>query len=78
MTANDPPRKGLGRGLSALLGAPAAAPPPAPVQTTGAPRAASFIPIAQIEPGRYQPRRVFDPDEIEALAESIRAQGILL
>ena len=77
MTANDPPRKGLGRGLSALLGTPAAATPSAPVQTTGAPRAASFIPIAQIEPGRYQPRRVFDPDEIEALADSIRAQGIL-
>jgi ParB family chromosome partitioning protein len=75
MSMNEPPRKGLGRGLSALLGtgpAPAAAPP-----QPGAPRAASLLPIAQIEPGRFQPRRVFDPDEIEALAESIRTQGVL-
>ncbi len=73
MTANEPPRKGLGRGLSALLGTPGAgtAPP------SGTPRAASMIPVAQIEPGRFQPRRVFDPDEIEALADSIRAQGVL-
>jgi ParB family chromosome partitioning protein len=75
MSMNEPPRKGLGRGLSALLGtapAPAAASP-----QPGAPRAASLLPIAQIEPGRFQPRRVFDPDEIEALADSIRTQGVL-
>jgi len=73
MTASEPPRKGLGRGLSALLGTPSpgAAPP------TGTPRATASIPVAQIEPGRFQPRRVFDPDEIEALADSIRAQGVL-
>ena len=75
MTASDTPRKGLGRGLSALMGTPPTAAPPAPA--TGAPRAASLLPIAQIEPGRYQPRRVFDADEIEALAESIRTQGVL-
>jgi ParB family chromosome partitioning protein len=36
-----------------------------------------MVPIAQISPGRYQPRRVFDPDEIEALAQSVRNQGVL-
>lgn len=78
MSAAEPPRKGLGKGLSALLGggAPAAAAPTAPAGS-GTPRAASLIPIAQIEPGRYQPRRVFDPDEIEGLADSIRTQGVL-
>jgi ParB family transcriptional regulator, chromosome partitioning protein len=78
MSAAEPPRKGLGKGLSALLGTGAA---PASTQPTtsgaGTPRAASLIPIAQIEPGRYQPRRVFDPDEIEGLADSIRTQGVL-
>ena len=77
MTVNDPPRKGLGRGLSALLGTPPAPAPAAPAPGTGAPRAASMVPIAQIAPGRYQPRRVFDPDEIEALTDSIRSQGVL-
>jgi ParB family chromosome partitioning protein len=75
MTTTDPPRKGLGRGLSALLGTAGTA--PAQGAGAGTPRAASMIPIAQIEPGRFQPRRVFDPDEIEALTESIRTQGVL-
>ena len=30
-----------------------------------------------LHPGRFQPRRHFDPEQIEALAESIRAQGVL-
>ncbi|MBM3523163.1 MAG: ParB/RepB/Spo0J family partition protein [Alphaproteobacteria bacterium] len=75
MTPADPPRKGLGKGLSALLGGGTTPATGAPA--TGGPRAASLIPIAQIEPGRIQPRRVFDPDEIAALADSIRAQGVL-
>jgi ParB family chromosome partitioning protein len=79
MSPAEPPRKGLGKGLSALLGGGPAA--PAAVAATapgaGAPRAASMVPIAQISPGRYQPRRVFDPDEIEALAQSVRNQGVL-
>lgn len=35
------------------------------------------IPIAQLCPGKYQPRKRFDKPELEELAESIRAQGIL-
>ncbi len=76
MSPADPPRKGLGRGLSALLGAGGTTAMPA-AAAAGNPRAASLIPIGQIEPGRYQPRRVFDDDEIAALAESIRSQGVL-
>ncbi|MEJ8567924.1 ParB/RepB/Spo0J family partition protein [Elongatibacter sediminis] len=30
-----------------------------------------------IRPGRYQPRSVFDPDKLEELANSIRAQGVV-
>jgi ParB family chromosome partitioning protein len=74
MSPADPPRKGLGKGLSALLGgAPTAAGSGAPA----GPRAATLVPVASIEPGRYQPRRVFDPDEIAGLADSIRTQGVL-
>ncbi|MFZ9632869.1 MAG: ParB/RepB/Spo0J family partition protein [Alphaproteobacteria bacterium] len=79
MSPAEPPRKGLGKGLSALLGGGPAAPAAVAATAPGAgpPRAASMVPIAQISPGRYQPRRVFDPDEIEALAQSLRNQGVL-
>lgn len=35
------------------------------------------LPIDQIQPGKYQPRSVFDPDRLEELSESIRQQGII-
>jgi ParB family chromosome partitioning protein len=80
VSAAEPPRKSLGKGLSALLGGAPPSAAPAAATSAAAPggaRAASLIPVAQIEPGRYQPRRVFDPDEIGALADSIRSQGVL-
>jgi ParB family chromosome partitioning protein len=78
MSAAEPPRKGLGKGLSALLGSSSTAGASPPATTPPAsPRAASLLPIAQIEPGRFQPRRVFDPEEIAGLADSIRTQGVL-
>jgi ParB family transcriptional regulator, chromosome partitioning protein len=63
-------KRGLGRGLSALLGADSAAP------ATGN-RGQRQLPIGQLAPSPLQPRRHFDADELEALAESIRANGIL-
>lgn len=62
--------RGLGRGLAALLGEDAEAPGPAP-------RGLQAIPVEHVEPGRFQPRRRFDEDEIEALAASVREKGIL-
>lgn len=63
-------RKGLGRGLSALIpGAPAAAENPA------AP--ARDVSIDDVEPNPWQPRRVFADDALAELAASIREQGIL-
>jgi ParB family transcriptional regulator, chromosome partitioning protein len=62
-------KRGLGRGLSALLGDGAGA---------GAPtRGQRQLPVGQLVPSPLQPRRHFDADELEALAESIRANGIL-
>lgn len=35
------------------------------------------VPVAQVVPNPYQPRRDFRPEQIEELAESIRAEGLL-
>ena len=74
MSAAEAPRRGLGKGLSALLGPGDG---DAPVAPQGAGRGASTIPVASIEPGKFQPRRSFPPDELAELAESIKAQGVL-
>ncbi len=63
-------KRGLGRGLSALLGTDNAAP-------SAGHRGQRQLPIGQLAPSPLQPRRHFDADELEALAESIRANGIL-
>ena len=63
----------LGRGLGALI--PGASPAAAEVaRPEPAPRA---IPVDAIDPNPEQPRRVFDPEELRSLAESIRRHGVL-
>lgn len=61
-------RKQLGRGLSALIG---------DVPAAGTGTADRTVPIEAIRPGRYQPRRSFDAEALDQLAESIRANGII-
>ena len=58
----------LGRGLSALLGGEET---PADI---GAQRS---IAIDLLHPGRYQPRGRFAPEELQALAQSVKENGIL-
>ncbi len=70
--SEDPRRRGLGRGLSALLGEEAGEGP-----VSDAPRNPRSVPVELLHPGRYQPRRHFDAESQQALVESIRAQGIL-
>jgi ParB family transcriptional regulator, chromosome partitioning protein len=69
-TMVDEKRKGLGRGLSALMGEPTA-------PGGGAPRATRELPIEQLHPGRFQPRKRFDETELDALASSIREVGLV-
>lgn len=68
-----PRRASLGRGLSALFGdAEEDYAALDKVQTPG-----KTVPIELVRPGRYQPRRNFDSEEMESLIASIREKGIL-
>jgi len=64
-------KRGLGRGLDALLQQPAAEEAPA------APAPVQSLPVASLKPNRFQPRTQFDETEIQDLADSIRAQGVI-
>lgn len=64
-------RRGLGRGLDALLG-----PETRVDNRTHEPRLRD-IPIEWIQPGKYQPRKGFDEESLNELAASIRVQGVL-
>ena len=60
--------RGLGKGLGALLGDEALR-----TDTSGS----LCLPISQIEPFAGQPRRRFDEDALQDLADSIREHGII-
>jgi ParB family chromosome partitioning protein len=62
-------KKGLGRGLDALLGGAS----PALTQKS----AQQSLAISLLKPGKYQPRQAMNGQSLEELAESIRAQGIM-
>lgn len=66
------PRRGLAKGLSALL---ADVDSDAWKRPGGA--APQTVPVEFLRPGAAQPRRRFDKADLDALAESIRAKGVL-
>ncbi len=66
-------RRGLGRGLDALLSAGSGAAAASPKPSGGA----AEILVERICPGRYQPRTHMNPDTLAALAASIKAQGVV-
>lgn len=72
MSADDTKKRGLGRGLSALLGDESE-----DYASLDRLRLSKLVPIEQLQPGPFQPRRVFDPDALTTLAQSIREQGVL-
>ena len=73
--SEERPAKGLGRGLSALLGENTR--PPA-IESEPANRGGvREIEIARIKPNPAQPRTQFDDAPLEELAESIRERGVL-
>ncbi len=83
-------KRGLGRGLDALLGSAggAQAPEGSPEGQLAAEVEASHgggsgdgelreLPVDMIQRGKFQPRRDMHPEALEELAESIKAQGIM-
>jgi len=76
-------RKGLGRGLDALLGGVRELESGVEVEqpeTGGSEMSApnvTSLPVDLIARGRYQPRHELDPESLRELAESITAQGVI-
>jgi ParB family chromosome partitioning protein len=63
-------KRGLGRGLDALLGV-------ARVEEVSERDALRTLPIEYLRTGRFQPRKDFDPARLQELADSISAQGVV-
>ncbi|KAF1713698.1 chromosome partitioning protein ParB [Pseudoxanthomonas sangjuensis] len=68
-------KRGLGRGLEALLGPAKAAETPPPEAQPG--ETLRNLPVDRLQPGKYQPRTGMDPAKLGELAESIKAQGVI-
>jgi len=68
-------KRGLGRGLEALLG-PKAAAEALPLQAMPGDQLRN-LPVDAMVPGKYQPRRSMDDAKLDELAASIRAQGVI-
>ena len=61
----DKIKKGLGRGLSSLIG------------ETKVEVQKNLLPVSDLIPNRYQPRKVFDETNLDELTNSIKERGIL-
>ena len=80
------PTKGLGKGLSALMGEGVSAPAKpsrsavsreeSPVATPASGNQAT-LPIKALQSGKYQPRMQFRPEQLQELADSIKHNGIM-
>ena len=66
-------KRGLGRGLDALLGQSN----PNEKAEGSQDQQLRNLPIDLIQRGKYQPRRDMDPQALEELAQSIKAQGVM-
>ncbi|MBE9539428.1 MAG: ParB/RepB/Spo0J family partition protein [Proteobacteria bacterium] len=69
-------RRGLGRGLDALLGSSAV------LESSASPEKASekqlkILAVDLIQRGKYQPRKDMEPESLQELADSIKAQGVM-
>ena len=74
MAKSSPKKRGLGRGLSALM---ADVQEDKPEVSGGTKELDSLIPIEKIFPNPDQPRRSFDKDALSDLAASIQEKGII-
>ncbi len=87
MAAKRNKRPHLGRGLQSLLSSTTSQRPEKTLSDVGdSPNFPSDnelsqfvrnIPIKEIKPNPYQPRSIIDPDQLQSLADSIRANGVI-
>ena len=71
-------RRGLGRGLDALLTTPASNSSEEPNVDKGNKESElQNLPIEQLHPGKYQPRKDMSAEALDDLANSIKSQGII-
>ena len=72
-------KRGLGKGLNALIGTPPIV--PAPTENGGGSHSGDEplreLPIEFLQRGKYQPRRDMSQDALQELADSIKAQGLM-
>ena len=69
--------RGLGRGLDALIPASGTAKPAKQNNNDDKPQAETNVKISRVEPSRTQPRKNFDEDSLQELADSIKQFGLL-
>ena len=62
---NSQIKKGLGRGLSSLIGESKAE-----VKT-------NKLPLSDIEPNKFQPRKIFEEENLQDLTNSIKERGVI-
>ncbi|MCD2449617.1 ParB/RepB/Spo0J family partition protein [Methylicorpusculum oleiharenae] len=67
-------KRGLGRGLDALLGEMPASNNTASQEKSNA---IQSLPIEWLRRGKYQPRKDIDPEKLQELADSIKSQGVI-
>lgn len=70
-------KRGLGRGLDALLNAGMGEAVPAVEPETGKESDLHEVPVDLIQRGEYQPRRDIEPEALQELANSIKEQGVI-
>ncbi len=70
-------KRGLGKGLDALLSSVSDVEEKATTQTAESIDGYRLLPVDVIQRGRYQPRRDIEPQALEELANSIKAQGVM-
>jgi len=71
-------RKGLGRGLAALLGDEPAIAAAAADPDGAAVAPDRILPVERLRPNPYQPRRHFDEEALSDLVDSVRSRGVLI
>lgn len=67
-------KRGLGKGLDTLISAEAVKQPMMKEETG---QAETLVKITKVEPNREQPRKTFDEDTLQELADSIKQFGLL-